>query len=63
MAIPKCVKCRCPGNMECTYPPTGEDAHYQDCSLSIDTWMCPCCRIGVDRMSYKPELDGQESLL
>ena len=54
----KCEICGCTGNKECLYPPEGE----QDCRLS-EQMICACCIAGDNRMSYRPEEDGQMNLL
>lgn len=58
MATPVCVSCGCPGNGECNYPP----GLLEDCALD-DCGDCPCCRAGVDRMTYRPGEDGQLDLM
>jgi hypothetical protein len=52
-----CETCKCPGNGECPYPPSP----LVDCALD-DAGVCPCCRAGIDRMTYRPEDDGQMEL-
>lgn len=53
-----CEFCGCPGNKGCTYPPEGE----VDCRLH-GCGMCHCCATGKrDRMTYRPEEDGQTTM-
>jgi len=59
-----CEKCGCEGNLTCLYPPTADEIEKtgMDCSLdhNLECW---CCRNGIDRMAYRPEEDGQLTLL
>lgn len=56
--VPLCEKCGCPGNQECLYPPDDKD---WTCELDRRGY-CPCCLENIDRMTYRPEEDGQEDM-
>lgn len=56
--IPKCKQCGCPGNIECTYPPE----EWPGCELD-PCGVCKCCNAGINRMTYRPEEDGQIKLM
>jgi len=57
MYEPVCEICKCKGNQSCTYPP--DDS--RSCQLN-DAGICQCCIAGEDRVSYRPDEDGQEEL-